>query len=119
MVFDAANNLSSERPQFAPGGVRMVFSKAGESADTVIERQAVHAREQGREVLLVTSDNAIRATVGGIPITTVSSQLLALDLHVTNEEVAKARDERTHMHMTMEDRLDSSTRNKLWKLIGR
>lgn len=119
VVFDAANNLSDERPQFSPGGVRMVFSRTGESADTVIERHVVRARERGREVLLVTSDNTIRATVGGIPVTCVSSKLLGHDMQVANEEVAVARDERTHMRMTMEDRLDPQTREKLWKLLGR
>ncbi len=119
VVFDAAQNLSDERPDFSPGGVRMVFSRTGESADTVIERQVVRAREQGREVLLVTSDNAIRATVGGIPVTCVSSALLAHDMQDTNDDVAEARAERTHMRLTMEDRLDSTTRDKLWKLLGR
>lgn len=119
VVFDAANNLSDERPTFVPGGVRMVFSQTGESADTVIERYAVRAREQGREVLLVTSDNTIRATVGGIPVTTISSQLLVRDIRATNEEVAAAHDERSYMHMTMEDRIDPATRAKLWKLLGR
>lgn len=119
VVFDAAQNLSDVRPDFSPGGVRMVFSRTGESADTVIERQVVRAREQGREVLLVTSDNAIRATVGGIPVTCVSSALLAHDMQDTNADVAEARAERTHMRLTMEDRLDSATRDKLWKLLGR
>lgn len=119
VVFDAAHNLSDERPSFSPGGVRMVFSRTGESADTVIERYATRAREQGREVLLVTSDNAIRATVGGIPVTCISSKLLAHDMQVTNSEVAIARDDRTHMHLTMEDRLDPATREKLWRLLGR
>lgn len=119
VVFDAAGNLSDDRPAFAPGGVRMVFSATGESADTVIERQVVRAREQGREVLLVTSDNTIRATVGGIPVTTVSSQLLARDMQATNEEVREARDDRSHMRMTVEDRLDPASREKLWKLLGR
>ena len=119
VVFDAAGNLSQTRPEFAPGGVRMVFSAAGESADTVIERHVVRAREQGREVLLVTSDNAIRATVGGIPVTTISSQLLAHDLQTTNEEVAVERDDRSHMRMTVEDRLSPESKDKLWKLLGR
>ena len=119
VVFDAAGNLSDDRPTFSPGGVRMVFSRTGESADTVIERHVVRARERGRDVLLVTSDNAIRATVGGIPVTTVSSQLLAQDMQVTNEEVAIEHDDRAHMRMTVEDRLSPEAREKLWKLIGR
>lgn len=119
VVFDAAGNLSDDRPAFRPGGVRVVFSRTGESADTVIERHVVRAREQGREVMLVTSDNTIRATVGGIPITTVSSQLLARDMKTANEEVAVARDDRSHMRMTVEDRLDPASRERLWKLLGR
>jgi predicted RNA-binding protein with PIN domain len=119
IVFDAAQNLSDDRPSFSPGGVRMVFSRTGESADTVIERQVTRAREQGREVLLVTSDNTIRATVGGIPVTCVSSRLLARDMEVANQEVEVARDDRTHMRLTMEDRLSPETREKLWKLLGR
>ena len=38
VVFDAAGNLSSERPNWSTAGVRVVFSRTGESADTVIER---------------------------------------------------------------------------------
>ena len=119
VVFDAAGNLSDDRPTFAPGGVRMVFSRTGESADTVIERHVVRAREQGRDVLLVTSDNAIRFTVGGIPVTTVSSQLLAHDMQMTNAEVGVERDDRSHMRMTVEDRLSPESREKLWRLLGR
>ena len=119
VVFDAAGNLSDHRPSFSPGGVRMVFSRTGESADTVIERYATRARNQGREVLLVTSDNAIRATVGGIPVTCISSRLLAHDMAVTNSEVRVAQEERSHMRMTLEDRLDPAARERLWKLLGR
>ena len=119
IVFDAAGNLSSERPDFSRAGVRVVFSNVGESADTVIERLVTAARMENRDVLLVTSDNTIRFTVGGIPVTTVSSQLLAADIEVVEQDAHVARDERTHMHMTMEDRLDPATRDKLWKLLGR
>ncbi len=119
VVFDAAGNLSEHRPTFVPGGVRVVFSRAGESADTVIERHVVRARTQGRDVLLVTSDNAIRATVGGIPVTTISSQLLAGDMQVANDQVALAHDDRSHMRMTVEDRLSPDLRAKLWELLGR
>jgi predicted RNA-binding protein with PIN domain len=96
-----------------------VFSKTGESADTVIERLVTRARSQDRDVLLVTSDNTIRFTVGGIPVTTVSSQLLAHDIEIVRQDVRVSRQERTYMHMTMEDRLSPETREKLWKMLGR
>ena len=119
IVFDAAENLSDERPDFSRAGVRVVFSRTGESADAVIERLATRARHKQRDVLLVTSDNTIRFTVGGVPITTVSSQLLAADIEVVSHDVETAREERTHSRMTLEDRLSPEAREKLWKLMGR
>lgn len=119
IVYDAAGNLSTERPNYSRAGVRVVFSNVGESADTVIERLVTKARYENRDVLLVTSDNTIRFTVGGIPVTSVSSQTLAADIEVVEREARVARDERTHMRMTLEDRLDPASRQKLWKLLGR
>lgn len=118
IVYDAAGNLSEERPNYSRAGVRVVFSKMGEPADTVIERLVTKARFNNRDVLLVTSDNTIRFTVGGIPVTAISSQLLAADIEVVEKEAHVARVERTHMRMTLEDRLDPSAREKLWKLLG-
>ncbi|MBR3234254.1 MAG: NYN domain-containing protein [Atopobiaceae bacterium] len=119
VVFDAAENLSDERPDFSRAGVRVVFSRTGESADSVIERLATRARRQSRDVLLVTSDNTIRFTVGGIPITTVSSQLLATNIEVVSSEIDTARTERSYGRMTLEDRLSPEAREKLWKMLGR
>ena len=119
IVFDAAENLSDERPDFSRAGVKVVFSRTGESADSVIERLATRARRKQRDVLLVTSDNTIRFTVGGVPITTVSSQLLARNIEVTNAQIETERVERSYSHMTVEDRLSPEAREKLWKLLGR
>ena len=118
IVFDAADNLSDERPDYSRAGVRVVFSKTGESADTVIERLASRARRKERDVLLVTSDNTIRFTVGGIPITTVSSQLLARNIETTSAEIETARVERSYSHMTLADRLSPEAREKLQKRLG-
>ena len=119
IVFDAAGNLSEERPDLSRAGVRVVFSRTGESADAVLERLAVRARKANRDVLLVTSDNTIKFTVGGVPITTVSSQLLARDLAITSRDIEVSRQERSYGHMTLEDRLSPEAREKLWKLLGR
>ena len=119
IVFDAADNLSDERPDYSRAGVKVVFSRTGESADAVIERLATKARRRERDVLLVTSDNTIRFTVGGVPITTVSSQLLARNIEVNNAGIESAREERSYSHMTLEDRLSPEQREKLWKLLGR
>lgn len=119
VVFDAAGNLSSERPNWSTAGVRVVFSRTGESADTVIERLVTEARHAERDVLLVTSDNTIRYTVGGIPVTTVSSALLAQNMSIVNQGVEEARERGSHTHLSLEGRLDEETRAKLDKLRGR
>jgi hypothetical protein len=119
IVFDGAGNLSEDRPDFSSAGVRVVFSRTGESADTVIERLVTRARHENRDVLLVTSDNTIRFTVGGIPVTSISSQLLATDLGHVDHDVETAREERSHGRMTLEDRLSPEAREKLRKLMGR
>lgn len=119
IVYDGAGNLSDERPNFSQAGVRVIFSQTGESADTVIERLVTRARHENRDVLLVTSDNTIRFTVGGVPVTSISSQLLAIDMDVVDQDVATAREERSHGRMTIEDRLSPEQREKLWKMMGR
>ncbi len=119
IVYDAAGNLADDRPDFSAAGVRVVFSKTGESADTVIERLVTRARRENRDVLLVTSDNTIRFTVGGVPVTSISSQLLATDITTVAHDAETAREERSHARMTLEDRLSPEAREKLWKLLGR
>ena len=117
IVFDAAENLSDERPDYSRAGVRVVFSATGESADTVIERLVTQARKRNRDVLLVTSDNTIKFTVGGVPVTTVSSQLLATNLAHTAADLEASREERSYSHMTLADRLSPEAREKLWKML--
>lgn len=119
IVYDGAGNLNPDRPNRPVAGVEVVFSHTGESADTVIERLVTRARHQNRDVLLVTSDNAIRFTVGGIPVTTVSSQLLAANVEIVDRDVRASRDERTHARLTLGDRLDAKTKAKLDALLGR
>ena len=117
IVFDAAGNVSPERPDLSKAGVRLVFSPAGESADTVIERLVTEARLAPQAVTVVTSDNTIRATVGGIPVTRVSSDVLVANMDALDVEYRQANAERQTQHMRLEDRIDPSAREKLWRLL--
>ena len=94
-----------------------MFSRPGESADAVIERLVTEAREQMRDVTVVTSDNTIRATVGGIPVTRISSDVLIADITTLTTEYENANDERQYQHMTVEDRIDPKVREKLWRML--
>ena len=117
IVFDASGNVSPERPDLSKAGVRMVFSRAGESADTVIERLVTEQRMLPRAVTVVTSDRTIRATVGGVPVTRISSDLLVADVGALAVEYERANAERQTQHMRLEDRIDPAAREKLWRML--
>ena len=117
IVFDAAGNVSPERPDLSKAGVRLVFSPAGESADAVIERLVTEQRLLPRAVTVVTSDNTIRATVGGIPVTRVSSDVLVTNMDALDVEYRQANAERQTQHMRLKDRIDPAAREKLWRLL--
>ena len=117
IVFDASGNVSPERPDLSKAGVRMVFSRAGESADTVIERLVTEQRMLPRAVTVVTSDRTIRATVGGVPVTRISSDVLVADVGALAVEYERANAERQTQHMRLEDRIDPAAREKLWRML--
>ena len=117
IVFDAAGNVSPERPDLSKAGVRMVFSRTGESADAVIERLVTEQRLLPRAVTVVTSDRTIRATVGGVPVTRISSDVLVADVNQLAVEYEQANAERQTQHMRLEDRIDPAAREKLWRML--
>lgn len=117
IVFDAAGNVSPERPALSKAGVRMVFSRTGESADAVIERLVTEQRLLPRAVTVVTSDRTIRATVGGVPVTRISSDVLVADVNQLAAEYERANAERQTQHMRLEDRIDPAAREKLWRML--
>lgn len=117
IVFDAAGNVSPERPDLSKAGVRMVFSRTGESADAVIERLVTEQRLLPRAVTVVTSDRTIRATVGGVPVTRISSDVLVSDVNQLAAEYERANAERQTQHMRLEDRIDPAAREKLWRML--
>ena len=74
IVFDGAKNQYSEGRPETVGGVQIIFSPAGQSADKVIEKLAHDARERMVEALVVTSDATIQDTVFGGGIDRMSAE---------------------------------------------
>ena len=73
IVFDGAKNAFSNGEAETVGGVRIVFSPAGQSADKVIEKLAHDARERQVETLVVTSDATIQDTTFGFGVDRMSA----------------------------------------------
>ena len=65
VFFDGAGSRRSKPRNAAAGTVEVLFSRAGQTADAMIERAAHRFQEYG-EVLVVTDDYAERDTVTGV-----------------------------------------------------
>lgn len=119
IVFDAARNPDPVHPEERKGGVRVVYSPAGVSADTVIQDLCIEAREAGRACSVVTSDGTIQATVMGKGVTRISSRMFVRESAQVNAEVDRAIAEAPKAKLTVADRLSPEMRAKLDALRGR
>ena len=102
VVFDGARPLRENDPAPPPSAVEILYSRAGQTADQIIERVTHRLKEYG-DVLVVTDDFAERDTVmsfGGMAsscdnfIRTVNGALneLAQDIrHYNRQEQARFR----------------------------
>lgn len=113
LVFDGGNNLSDIPRETKTAGIHVVYSRAGETADDVIERLVYLAHQQDREVVLVTSDMTIRQTVAS-GVATLSAQLLVGELHVGDEARDACASVPTTSKMTLEERISLEARAKLF-----
>jgi predicted RNA-binding protein with PIN domain len=87
VVFDGGGS-DGEEAWTEAGGVRCVFTAAGVTADTVIERLAREARGERLEVAVVTSDATTQWTVLGGGITRISARELIEDIAAERGERA-------------------------------
>ena len=119
IVFDAAGNVSDERPNLPQAGVQIIFSPTGVSADTVVQQLCVDARREGRACSVVTSDATIQATVMGKGVTRISSRMLVEEIAQIDHEVERVQEEAPKMKMTLGSRLSPEDRAALEALRDR
>lgn len=119
IVFDAADNAESAGKTERIGGVKVMFSPYGSSADKVIEKLAHDARENHVEVMVVTSDATIQDTVFGGGVDRMSANGFSLEMEDLSEEAALDRTIATKRKATVADRLDPETIAKLKALRDR
>ncbi len=113
IVFDGARNrFSTGDPEFI-GGVRVIFSPAGQSADKVIERLAHDARERGVEALVVTSDASIQDAVFGGGVDRMSANDFCREVAQLHEETERDAQPRIARKSTVSERIAPDVRSKL------
>lgn len=113
IVFDGAGNAFSTGETQTIGGVRIMFSPAGSSADKVIEKLAYDARARMIETLVVTSDATIQDTVFGGGVDRMSANGFCRELAMDAEEARLDETPQVAQKNTIAGRLDGETLAKL------
>ncbi|MDR0514586.1 MAG: NYN domain-containing protein [Coriobacteriaceae bacterium] len=119
IVFDGAKNRYSEGQAQTTGGVRIIFSPAGSTADKVIERLARDARARAVKALVVTSDATIQDTVFGGGIDRMSANDFSWEMNALHAQGRYEAMPPTTPKNTLAQRIDPATRTKLETLRDR
>lgn len=113
IVFDGAYNAFSSGEVETIGGVRIMFSPAGQSADKIIEKLAHDARERMVEALVVTSDATIQDTVFGNGIDRMSAAGFSHEVGMYYAEAKLDETPKVSEKRTVAGRIDAATLAKL------
>ena len=95
------------------GGVRIMFSPAGTSADKVIEKLAHDARVRNVETMVVTSDATIQDTVFGGGIDRMSANGFSREVGMYYEDVHLDETPKVALKRTLGDRINPDVLEKL------
>ena len=113
IVFDGGRNEFSTGEAESVGGVRIMFSPSGQSADKVIEKLAHDARERQVETLVVTSDATIQDTVFGFGVDRMSANGFSLEVDRYYDNARLDETPKVAEKNTVASRIDPSTLAKL------
>lgn len=116
VVFDGGGNPLSTGQGEDIHGVRVVFSKYGTSADSVVEMLARRAREREDQVDVVTSDAQTQWTVMGSTVARRSSAEFSRELRAEEAEWREASGAGRAV-VRLEDRIDPEVRDRLREMI--
>ena len=116
VVFDGGGNAFSAGEATSLGGVRIVFSPAGQSADKVIEKLAHDARERQVETLVVSSDATIQDTVFGFGVDRMSAEGFCRELGAYYEDARLDDTPKVSRKNTVADRIPADVLAKLTRM---
>ena len=113
VVFDGGGNPHSDGAPHHIGGLTVLFSPAGTTADTVIEALAQRARERNEDVMVVTSDRATRDAVRAGSVSIRSSESFVDDIRQAHDAGAEA------LHSTRRTALSERIDPSVSEVLGR
>lgn len=119
VVFDAFFTEDEEHAQQITDRMRVIYTGAGETADSCIERLAYTAVRAGREVHVVTSDGAEQSLILGAGAYRITSMELRRSVKKAKKQM-KAEFMNPHIRplgrIEVHERLDGDTRARLEEL---
>ena len=113
VVFDGGGNEESTGTVQKVGGVGVVFSPAGSSADKLIEKMAHEGRDNGYEVLVVTSDASIQDAVFGLGVDRMSAEGFSIEIDRYYHDAILDETPKIAEKRTIADRISPETLAKL------
>lgn len=113
VVFDGGGNAYSTGEAETVGGVRIMFSPAGQSADKVIEKLSHDARERNVEVMVVTSDATLQNSVFGQGVDRMSANGFSREMGRYYHEVHLDESPKVAEKRTLGERISPEARAKL------
>ena len=113
IVFDGGGNVESTGDAHTVGGVNVVFSPAGSSADKMIEKLAYEGRQNDFEVLVVTSDATIQDTVFGLGVDRMSAEGFSIEIDRYHHDAVLDDQPKVAEKRTIAGRIDADTLAKL------
>jgi len=120
VVFDGAGNPGSAGQRQSFGTIEYLFSPYGVSADTIIEKLASKAANEGLEVLVVSSDATIQSTVFGHRVARMSAAGFYNEVESLrdnlNEHTAQGSNNPAQKN-TLADRIDPEVSEKLKRFV--
>lgn len=116
VVFDAYGNPESEGETVEAAGIHVIYSPAGQTADSVIEQLARQARERGDEVTVITSDMQTQWAVMGGRVTRMSSAGFSREMRLVNESWRENNPAYQTKH-TLGERIDPAVAARLAAMV--
>lgn len=115
VVFDGKHRPGTQDRESTLLGIRVVFTKEAQSADSAIERMS-HAARRERRVIVATSDYAQQKTVFAKGVLRVSAAELLARMQDEQSE-AKDHTRTGRKRVFLQDRIDEQVREALRKMV--
>lgn len=117
VIFDAADNVhAATESDMTVGGVRVMFTRRGQSADRLIEKLAFDAKERGIETMVVSSDAGIQDAVFGGGVDRMSAQGFCQEMEMHVREAREDASPEVAQKNAVMDRIPSDVAERLRNL---